>query len=289
MVGPLFVLVVASLGVIPLALYIFVQWFHRTVNNGVWFLFNIHVVMIEFIAMWPPYPRYYRMDRENISTIAVNDGTRIFYWKYGTGDRVLFWLHGNAQNIGEDLIFRMVADKLGVTVIVPEYHGYCPDTYHTKRATFHETYKKCTQVYMHVTRELRIPESNITIIGQSLGTGFATKMANDQRFHANKIILISPFLSLMSVVHTLFAAAFPFFDQLKNYNEVRTIRQPVMIIHGNADTLINITHGLELFKTLPHSAGNEFLELRGAGHNGIFMSEMTEEMFQKMKRFIYSP
>lgn len=284
----LFEVCAVFLAAIPVMMYFTISKFEQVVNRLFFIATNLHVILIEAIAMWPPAPTYgrYRSIIE-ISKIKNCDGTSSYFGKWGNGRKVLFWLHGNAMNIGEDSFYRMLADRLGVTIIAPEYHGYCPDTYKVQRPTFKKSISNCLSVYMHITRVLNIPESDIIVVGHSLGTGLALKMVSDHFCNPSKLVLISPFLSLMSVAHYLLAVFLQPFDQLKSYNEIAKVKQPTMIVHGTADTLIKIEHGYELYNRIPEYRRGGMLVLDGGTHNTMFSCNASRFLFEKMNQFIH--
>lgn len=284
MVIELFLLGLAS---VPVFLYIFVDWFQRGANSVIFFIANFHVMAIELFSMWPPAPTYARYKSiVEVTSIRNADGTRSYFGKWGSGKKVLFWLHGNAMNIGDDFFYKNLAQKMDVTIIAPEFHGYCPDTFKVQRPTFKKSVYNFLSVYMYLTRDMLVTESDIVIIGHSLGTGLALKMLNDPFCNPSKLILISPFLSLMSVVHYVLAAVLKPFDQLKSYEEVRKLKVPTLIVHGSADALISIDHGYELNNLIPPNYRANMLVVVGATHNSMFSCSNTDLMIDGMKKFI---
>ena len=81
-------------------------------------------------------------------------------------------------------------------------------------------------------------------------------------------VLVSPYESLKAMGD----AHYPWLPGLVNRYTMRTdewlpaIKGPVMIEHGDVDTLISLSHGERLKKI---RAGTELVVVPGAGHNDI--------------------
>ncbi len=107
------------------------------------------------------------------------------------------------------------------------------------------------------------------IYGESLGTGIATKVAAEREFAA--VILESPYTSTVDVA----AARFPFMpvswlmkDRFESLTRIAQVREPLLVMHGEADEVIPQAFGRRLFE-----AANEPKEgywPKMAGHNSIF-------------------
>jgi predicted peptidase len=119
----------------------------------------------------------------------------------------LIFFHGNAEDIflSSDLIAKL-RDDLEVNVICVEYPGYsiykadkCCDT----------VLENTLIVFDYLTDTLHIDQSNIYVLGRSIGTASASYLAS-KRFPA-AVILISPFTSVRAVAQNLVGNFFKFF------------------------------------------------------------------------------
>ena len=92
------------------------------------------------------------------------------------------------------------------------------------------------------------------MIGNSIGSGPATQLAREQRVGA--LVLVSPFASLPDLV----AEKFPWLparwlveDRFDNAAKLAAIGTPVLVIHGQTDTLIPEAHARRLAAVAPRA------------------------------------
>ena len=158
-----------------------------------------------------------------------------------------------------------LANNLNVSVILYDYLGYGHST-----GSPSETgcYESISAVISYVKNELHVLEKDITLIGQSLGTGITIDYVSKNNWKS-PIILISPYKSIISVVYdsSIVQLANPI-DKFKTLSKLGNVFCPVKIFHGDADELINVSHG----KTIYEKLNNKTFEptwLKGVGHNDI--------------------
>ena len=90
--------------------------------------------------------------------------------------------------------------------------------------------------------------SDIVLYGESLGTGVAVQLAT--RHQAAGLVLDAPYTSTVDVA----AARYPYFpvrlamrDTYSSSKFIKDVRMPVLILHGEQDTIIPVQYGRELF------------------------------------------
>ncbi|GEM_PF-3180386 len=120
----------------------------------------------------------------------------------------------------------------------------------------------------------RFPGEALILMGQSLGTGVAARLAAelaDAGAPPESLILVSPFRS----VSRLFSEAVPVLplglavrDRFDTEALVERIRSQVLIVHGDQDALIPVEHGRELARLLGERA--KLVTIPGAGHGDMW-------------------
>lgn len=122
------------------------------------------------------------------------------------------------------------------------------------------------------------PGHPIVVFGQSLGTGEAIHVAARRKVAG--VILISPFLSMLSLVQeklpwipVRLLLSSPFRSDL----DIGRVKAPILIFHGDLDTLVPIEQGRALAALSRTSV--TFEAIPGAGHaEGLFRDVMIDRI-----------
>jgi len=122
------------------------------------------------------------------------------------------------------------------------------------------------------------PENSI-LYGESLGAALAIKLGVAGVGRA--VVLEAPFTSIPDVV----AVQYPqedltnLFTQLwDSENTIQNLQQPLLILHGTEDRLVPIAQSERLIDAAG-SASKRLVQVKGSGHQDVWMSEATRELF----------
>lgn len=127
-------------------------------------------------------------------------------------------------------------------------------------------------------RYFGIEESDIILLGRSIGTGVAVHVAANRKPGA--VILISPFTSIRNVAkHLVGRVSCMLRDRFNNEAIMEKVECPTLIIHGKLDNLIPWTQGEELSKLAPRC---KFECPALMDHNKMSLNEVRNIM----KRFL---
>lgn len=118
-----------------------------------------------------------------------------------------------------------------------------------------------------------IPAGDIALVGESLGTGVAVRLAADQPASApvGAVVLEAPYTSAADIAARRYPWApvrWLMLDQYRSIDRIKAVKAPVFIFHGDADRTIPFDLGLALFEAAP--APKEFLPAAGRGHEAIY-------------------
>lgn len=176
---------------------------------------------------------------------------------------LLLFFHGNAGNlanwgeVGEDL-----ADRLGWSVLVVDYPGFGKSGGSIRSETqLHEMAK----AFFALAKE-RAGGLPLALFGRSIGSGLATRLAAEHEVKA--LVLESPYLSMLSLATGMFpwvpapVLRYP----LRSDLAMPKVEAPVLILHGDADTLIPHASGQALSRL---AKGGRFVTIEGGGHNDL--------------------
>ena len=190
----------------------------------------------------------------------------------GVNELTLLWFHGNAGNIGNRVAnIKELHQNLGANIFIFDYRGYG-----RSQGTPSEegTYVDGDAAIAYLSSRSDNNPSKIIFFGRSLGAAVATEMAIRNKPYA--LILESGFPSIQAMANQ----AYPFipgigyltniFSKTKydTIDKLRKITSPVMIIHGDRDTIVPYEFGMELYKVA--NSPKSFYTVKGGDHNNTY-------------------
>jgi fermentation-respiration switch protein FrsA (DUF1100 family) len=176
------------------------------------------------------------------------DGEKIIAWHVAPrGDKpVVIYFHGNGGSLRlrVDRFARLAADGVGLLAV--SYRGYGGSTGSPTEAGLIEDARAA-----YAFAAERYP-GRIVPWGESLGSGVAIALAAEKP--VAKLILDAPFTSALDIA----ASAYPFLpvrflmkDQFRSDLRIAQVQAPVLILHGDADSVVPITYGERLLAMIP--------------------------------------
>ena len=156
--------------------------------------------------------------------------------KQGPG-KLLIYFHGNAEDIG--MCYTLMScfrRRLNVRVLAFEYPGY--GLYGYEASDAERMLRDALTVFDFAVSVLKVREKDIFVFGRSIGCSVATYIAKHR--DPSFVILMSPFKSLkdaaVAVVGSFLASMVA--ERLDNAEMIKTVKAPVLIVHGKQDELI---------------------------------------------------
>ena len=124
-------------------------------------------------------------------------------------------------------------------------------------------------------------ESRITIIGYSIGTCLATKLASDN--NPRQLILKAPYYSLEQLIQEYYSFIPSWFIRYKlnTYQYIRNVKCPITLIHGTKDPLIPFGHSEKLQRDLSHRSDVKLIAVDCA-HNNINQNTEYQEVLKSI-------
>lgn len=199
--------------------------------------------------------------------VKAGDGTQLSSLLFTTGQEsakgVIFYLHGNAGSLQSWGDAAAIYNRLGYDVLMMDYRGYGKSGGHI--TTEMQLHSDVEAVYNLLKQ--RYAEDRIIVLGYSIGSGLAARLACHQ--HPRMLILQAPYYSLTGVMQDAYPVLPSFILKypLQTYKYIKTCQAPIVIFHGVQDKVIRYHHALQL-KTLLKKT-DMLITLDGVGHNGI--------------------
>ena len=224
-----------------------------------------------------------RTSRGNAIVVMTCEGARL---RNDGADVTMIVSHGNAVDAGEFAPFaRKLAHTLRCRVVVYDYSGYGQST---GRASVKDTYADIEAVVAHVATRHDVGMGEIVLYGQSIGSGPVCDFASKKRTNdVGAVVLVSPLLSALNVLSAPNAWCTPAkvykrMDVYKNYAVVKTIRAPILVIHGDHDRVVHQSHGRALWEEIckrardPNDVVFDPYWIPGAGHDDTYDKNPAE-------------
>jgi uncharacterized protein len=198
------------------------------------------------------------------STVTTPDREALPAWHIpaqGTNPTILFF-HGNGDQINSFafLAERFAASGFGFAAV--EYRGYPGASGEISEAgimidglaAFDWIQETCL--------------CEIVLMAHSLGTGVAVHVAAERDAHA--LALFAPYSSIADVAANRFwflPVRLLIKNAIHSDRRIGNVTEPVLMVHGNADTTIPIQFGRRLFDLA--NEPKQFIELNFVGHNQV--------------------
>ncbi len=211
------------------------------------------------------------------------DGTRLFGWyvQAARSPAVMLWCHGNAGNIIHRLENLAALHAIGLSVFLFDYRGYGRSEGSPSEPGL---YQDALAAYEVLVAGNRIPPGRVVMFGRSLGASVAGDLAS--RRPPAGLILESAFPSVETLArhHYWGLPAEVFVRARFNLAEkLRTVRCPVLVIHGDDDRIIPMKMGRAVFDAA--NPPKDWYMVQGAGHNDVVQVGRAP-YFERLKRFV---
>ncbi|GAA3520087.1 alpha/beta fold hydrolase [Aquimarina addita] len=210
----------------------------------------------------------------------ASDGTLLngLLFKADNTKGLIFYLHGNAGSLSSWGNVAKTYTELNYDVFILDYRGYgkSEGTINGQKQLFEDNdiiYKELKKNY---------DEQDILILGYSIGTGMASKLASNN--NPKQLILQAPYYSLTDMMRKKFPFIPTFILKYKFATQeyLQDCEMPITIFHGNEDDVISYESSLRLKEK--YKTKIKFITLNGQGHNGI---TENKDYKQELKNMLY--
>jgi uncharacterized protein len=188
------------------------------------------------------------------------------------GKPTLLFFHGNGDSIaGADAATRMLTEA-GYGAMLVEYRGYGGNL----GSPSEEGFYRDGDAAIAWLKAIGIGPERLVIIGNSIGSGPATEIA--LRHNPAALVLVSGFASLPFVVADLYPfipAELMVRDRYDNKAKLGRVKSPILILHGDADTLVRPVNAQRLAKAAPKA---KLGMVAGTGHELAYRPEAQQPM-----------
>lgn len=196
------------------------------------------------------------------------DGLRLAggYREAAPGMPTLLFFHGNAATWQSTTQVLVPLVREGYGVFAASYRGYQGNPGAPSEQALHRDARAAAD-WLAANG---VASEDLVIVGNSLGSGLAVELARTDR--PRGLVLISPFASMTEVAAAT-ARWLPvellMRDRFDNAARLPEVAAPVLILHGDRDTLIPLSHARRLARLAPNG---KLVIVPGAGHELVALA-----------------
>ncbi len=209
------------------------------------------------------------------------DGTQLHGWfvDHPNPSAIALFCHGNAGNIssrGDTLL--MLRERHNIAVLTFDYRGYGKSGGKPDEQGILEDARAARR---WLAQRKGIPESEILLMGRSLGGAVAVDLASKDG--ARGLVLASTFNSLPDVASRKFPwlpCRLAMSQRFDSESKIKNYQGPLLQSHGDHDRLIPIDLAKKLHRA--HPGPKQFVVIEGGGHR----SPQNETYRQAFDQFL---
>ncbi len=175
---------------------------------------------------------------------------------------MVFFLHGNAGNLQTWFVNVDFYRRANFDIVMLDYRGFgkSSGTIQSEAQLHADVLQAWNQFAPQYAGKRRV------IVGRSLGTGLAASLA--AQVQAEQTVLVSPYESMQALAreHYPWVPSAVLRYPLRTDVVLPRIKGPVLLAHGDLDTLIPLSHSQNLQRAMPAA---RLVVVPGAGHNDL--------------------
>ena len=198
--------------------------------------------------------------------LTTEDGLTLFSWYLPppAGRPVIVYFHGNGGHIGyrAERLRRFARERFGV--LMAEYRGYAGNPGSpSERGLLSDG-----EAALDFLGREGVGADRVVLWGESLGSGVAVYLAAQRE--VSGLILEAPFTSVAAAGqrhYPFVPAALLIRDRFDSLSRIRQVTAPLLILHGERDAVVPVSHGRALLDAA--SGPKEGWFAAEAGHENL--------------------
>ena len=255
-------------------------------------LFFVYLILLVFIyfyqrsLLYHPNENNYSGDNLTVKVekvkVQTSDNLKLNGWfhKKNLSDyKTIIYFHGNAGTLDNRIHKLNHFKDIDVNFLIIAWRGFSGNEGKPTEDGLYIDGKSAVNWVL----EQGIKEENIVLYGESLGTGITLEIAQNKNFAG--VILETPFTSMVDAAKNFY----PYIpvnlllkDRYENEKKVRSINIPIMIMHGEKDTIVPFSMGKKSFEIANEPKYSYFTNYDN------HMMEYDENLVLALKSFLRS-
>ena len=252
----------------------------------VYLLVTLGLYIFQRNLLYHPAENNYSGDKLTVNIekvkITTDDNINLLAW-YHKKDiknyKTILYLHGNAGSLENRIHKVNHFNDMNINFLLLAWRGFNGNA---GKPTEQGLYQDARSAVKWLINQ-GVREENIIIYGESLGTGVATEIAQNQNFAG--IILESPFTSMVAAgksKYPIFPIKLLLKDKYESEKKIKNITSPILVMHGEVDNIVPFWMGEKIFQLANEPKYSYFSKYDD------HMMEYNEKLVYALKTFIKS-
>ncbi len=252
----------------------------------VYFLILLILFFFQRNLLYHPTENNYYGDKLVISVdkvkIKTKDDINLLGWyhkKKSKNYKTILFLHGNAGSL-ENRIHKINNFKnMNINFLIIAWRGFSGNQGKPNEKGLYDDARGA----IHWLENEGVKKKDIIIYGESLGTGVAIEVAQNNDFAG--VILESPFTSMIDAAKN----KYPFFpiklllkDKYESDKKIQNVKSPILIMHGEVDKIVPFWMGKKIYDIANEPKYSYFSKYDN------HMMEYNENLLSALQKFINS-
>ena len=197
--------------------------------------------------------------------IKTGDGETLVAWysPAQNGNPTILFFPGNAGHLPYMADRLKVMHKLGFGYLAVAYRGYSGSTGEPSEEGLHQD-----ALASYAWLAERVKPDMIIVHGAALGASVATHLAS--QVSARALVLEAPYTAAVDVAASRFwflPVKYFFKDQFLTREWIKSVKMPILVVHGDEDTIVPVDQGKAVFALAPEP--KEIVIIKATGHNNL--------------------
>ena len=180
--------------------------------------------------------------------ITTKDNIELLGW-YHKKDlenfKTLVFFHGNAGSL-ENRIYKLNHfQHMNINFLIIAWRGFSGNYGNPSEQGLYKDGRSA----IDWLKKMGLDEKDIILYGESLGTGIATEISQNNNFAG--LVLETPFTSMIEAAKNFYPyipVALLLKDKYDNQNKIKNINIPVLVMHGEVDQIVPFWMGQKIYE-----------------------------------------
>ena len=252
----------------------------------VYLVITLSIYFFQRDLLYYPSENNYYGDKLTVSVdevkIKTKDNIELLGWhhkKDSQNYKTILFLHGNAGSLENRIHKINHFENMDINFLIIAWRGFSGNK---GKPTEKGLYDDARSAVRWLEKE-GVMKKDIVIYGESLGTGVATEIVQNNNFAG--LILESPFTSMVDAAKNVY----PYFpirlllkDKYESDKKIKNLKSPILIMHGEADKIVPFWMGKKMYELANEPKYSYFPE------KDNHMMEYNEKMIGILKEYLKS-